>query len=73
MQGLTFNTVSTHIGYILAHSGNDKTWDFAVLRSGTYSVARSMVTDGTLNKFAFNKPNRILQLTKKGKSLADKL
>jgi hypothetical protein len=72
-QGLTFSTVSTHIDHILAHSGNDKTWYFATVKGGTYSVARSMVTAGLLDKFAFNKPTRILRLTKKGLNLTTKL
>lgn len=72
-QGLSYRTVFSHISHILANSTNDKTWEFAIHRNGAYSVARSMVTAGLLNKFSFNKPTRILQLTPKGKSLADKL
>jgi hypothetical protein len=71
--GLSYNTVYSHLDYLLARSGNDKIWDFAVGRDGVYSVARHMVTEGLLDKSQFAKAARIMRLTVKGTKLADKL
>ena len=71
--GLSYRTVFSQINGVLLKSTNDKTWEFAIHRNGTYSVARSMVTAGLLDKFSFNRSIRILRLTQKGRKLAEKI
>lgn len=71
--GLTYNTVYSHLDYLLARAGNDKVWQFAVGRDGAYSVSRLMVTEGLLDKVQFAKASRIMRLTEKGRKQAERL